>query len=237
MHHGLYSVSYFYNVSTIIIPILQTLCSLIRISICQSMVSWWWYREYVQNVIVERTVPIHQSIKRNSLPLLKQPQSTTNKAKEQVVSLKSDCNLFSRLYIASKFRDEGLEDFFRHENQPWPPSISEHGRLRLPTKKSDLLALLDVEDKLKPPERFNVKVFDGAAIVHSLPTKHVSTFDAYSDEVIILLCILNYFQTKCDLTIITAFFRKEAYVVEFGILHLSSLFTLCRSSYLGPGES
>ena len=39
------------------------------------------YREYVQNVIVERTVPIHQSIKRNSLTLLKQPQSKTNKAK------------------------------------------------------------------------------------------------------------------------------------------------------------
>ena len=59
-----------------------------------------------------------------------------------MASLRSDFNLFSCLFIASKYRDGDLEDFFSHENHPWPPSISEHEKLQLPNKKSDLLSCL-----------------------------------------------------------------------------------------------
>ena len=56
-----------------------------------------------------------------------------------MASLKSDCNLFSHLYITSKFCDSNLEDFFSHENHAWPLAISEHGSLCLPNKKSEIL--------------------------------------------------------------------------------------------------
>ena len=105
---------------------------LVESTVCQ-------YQEFVTEVIVDRNRSIHRPIKKNSLPLLKRqfPRVVT-KSKLQAYSLKSDCNLFSRLYIASNFRDGNLEEFFSHENHHWPPSLSEHGKLNLPTKKLDL---------------------------------------------------------------------------------------------------
>lgn len=132
------------------------------------------YNKFVQDVIKSRSVNIQEPIKKNSLPLFKRPlPKKSMKLKQQVASLKSDCNLFSHLYIASKFRDGNLEDFFAHENQAWPPSLSEHGKLRLPNKKSDLLTCFAVECDLQPPSKFDVEIADGPAIVHSLSTSAV----------------------------------------------------------------
>ena len=100
-----------------------------------------------------------------------------------MASLKSACNLFSHFYIARKFREGNLEDFFSHENHPWPPSLSEQGNLRWPNKKSDLLSCLDKATNLEPPTYYDVKLVDGPAIVHSLPTKQVKTFVEYGDAV------------------------------------------------------
>ena len=64
------------------------------------------YQQYVTDVIVNRTVQIQQPIKKNSLPLFKRPSpKRSKKVKQDLANLKSDCNLFSHLYIASKFRD------------------------------------------------------------------------------------------------------------------------------------
>ena len=38
--------------------------------------------------------------------------------------VKSDRALFSRLYIGCQNRGADLDDFFRHENHPFPPSLS-----------------------------------------------------------------------------------------------------------------
>lgn len=142
------------------------------------------YQKYVKDVIVDRSASIHQPIPRNSLPLFKHPHSKpVTKTKQQLSSLKSDCNLFSQLYIASTFRDGDLDEFFSYENQPWPPSLSQHGKLRLPTSKSDMLGLLDKRPLLEPPENFDAKIYDGAAIVHALPTNQASTFGDYADMV------------------------------------------------------
>ena len=98
------------------------------------------YQKFVTEVVVDRSATIHE---KNSLPLWKRPSPrVVTKSKQKVASLKSDCNLFSHLYIASKFRDNNLEDFFSHENHPWPPSLSENGKLHLPSKKADLLSHL-----------------------------------------------------------------------------------------------
>ena len=86
---------------------------------------------------------------------------------------------FGRLYIASKFRDGNLEDFFSHENQHSPPALSEHGKLRISSKKSDLLECMNISTSTEPPSSYHVKVVDGPAIVHALLTKQVKTFDDY----------------------------------------------------------
>ena len=59
-----------------------------------------------------------------------------------VSSLKSDRNVFSRLFVASQFRDGNLNDYFSHKNQPCPPSLSARGKLKLGTK-SDIVRCLE----------------------------------------------------------------------------------------------
>ena len=105
------------------------------------------------------------------------------KGNQKLANLKKDCSLFGQLYIANEFRDGDLEEFFAHENHPWPPSISDCGFLLLPSKKSDLLTIITLTQQPPAPSVFDVKIFDGPAIVHSLPTNLVSTFDEYADKV------------------------------------------------------
>ena len=64
-------------------------------------------------------------------------------------SLKNDCSLFSRLFIASQIRDGDLDEFFAHEKQACPPALSHMGKMRVGTK-SDLVGCL--EDLVRPQE-------------------------------------------------------------------------------------
>lgn len=82
--------------------------------------------------------------------------------------MECDCTLFIRLYIASQHRNGDLDEFFRHENQPYPPSLSKFGKL-WSTKKSDLLNCVEIPTAFSPPDLYNCKVFDGTALVHALP--------------------------------------------------------------------
>ncbi len=70
-----------------------------------------------------------------------------------------------------------------HELRRMAPALSEHGRLRLPTSKSDLLTCIEVTCSNPPPSRYDVKLIDGPAIIHSLSTSSVSTFDQYFSDV------------------------------------------------------
>jgi hypothetical protein len=71
------------------------------------------YKAFVNDRIVEKTVPFNQAIKRNSLNLFSCPPATVkSNAKLQLESLKSDCSLFSRLYIAAQTRTGNLDGFF-----------------------------------------------------------------------------------------------------------------------------
>ena len=49
--------------------------------------------------------------------------------------------LFARLYIAFQTRGGNLQDFFRHENQPWLPSLARLGGLRYGNKSHLVLTL------------------------------------------------------------------------------------------------
>ena len=141
------------------------------------------YKNFVKTVIEDRTISIHDTIKKNSLPLFKrQKPKPKTKSKQQVSVLRIDCNLFSRLYIATQHRSGDLHEFFMHEKQPYPPSLSEFGKLRL-GKKSDLLTCVKHASTKQPhpPPLYDCKIFDGAAVVHALP----STTDSYTENVFI----------------------------------------------------
>ena len=86
------------------------------------------YDTYVSDQLVNETKPISAAIKKNNLPLFNRlPIREKTKSQLQLTSLKNDCSLFSRLYVASQVRGGNLEDFFELENQAYPPALSQNG--------------------------------------------------------------------------------------------------------------
>ena len=103
-------------------------------------------QEQCDKFVVERlekgTASLYDPIKRNKLSLFSCPRTNEKpKKKMQIASLKEDCSLFSRLYVSCQVRDGNLEEFFAHENQCFPPSLSHFGKIRHGTK-SDLVACI-----------------------------------------------------------------------------------------------
>ncbi|KAG0727460.1 hypothetical protein GWK47_034604 [Chionoecetes opilio] len=102
-------------------------------------------------------------------------------------SLKNDCSLFSRLYIASQIRHRDLDEFFQHENQACPPSLSQLGGLRM-EPKSDLMPCLKKpcsrKEDLSTP-RVQVNILDGDAIINMLRPGTAKTFQGYATDVFV----------------------------------------------------
>ena len=101
------------------------------------------YDKYMTEQVKERTTPVFDPISKNQMPLFSRPPSRgPSKTKQTITSLKSDCTLFSRLYIATQTGDGDLDNFFKHKNHAYPPSLSLPGKLRFGTK-SDLVECLE----------------------------------------------------------------------------------------------
>jgi hypothetical protein len=144
------------------------------------------YREYVKAVIEDRTTSIHNTIKKNKIPLYKkQPLQEKSKQTKRIATLQNNVALFAQLYVAMQSRNADLEEFFRHEVQPFPPSLSEFGKLRLPSAKSELLKCIVPSTMPEPPTQFDCNVLDGAVVVHCLPVTGSITFDDYAHNVFI----------------------------------------------------
>ena len=97
-----------------------------------------------------------------SIPPAKQMSSS----KEQVASLKTNCTLLSRRYIACQARQSNIDSFFEHENQACPPSISDMDQL-LQGSKSDLMeCLTNSSQSASIHPGIDAKLLERAAIVH-----------------------------------------------------------------------
>ena len=160
------------------------------------------YDTFVTERLVTQTRPVNDPIKRNNFPLFSRPPiREKSRAKHQLSSLKSDCSLFSSLYISCQTRDGNLEEFFAHENQACPPSLSNMGKLRLGTK-SDIVSCLEklvptptpIDDcmpDIQPRLSLDVTstptvdaiILDGAAIVNMLKPGTARTFSDYASQI------------------------------------------------------
>ena len=147
------------------------------------------YDQFVTERLVERSVSIFKPLKRNRIaPFGRKPfLHSTAKAKQQLTSVKKDCVLFSQLYIGCEVRGGDVDDFFQHENQSAPPSLSDCGKLRF-CAKSDLLTCFE---KISAKQRHIVLdglavILDGAVVVQMLKPRCVKTFGEYATEVFML---------------------------------------------------
>ena len=153
---------------------------------CARIVGQKQFDIFVRERLVERIKPIHDPIKRNKLQIFSQPATKPlAKGKQQMKSLKNDVNLFSRLYIGCQNRDGNLDEFFQHENQAFPPSLSDGGGIRLGVK-SDLLTCLEdfSQPRTEVPPTSGI-VLDGAVIIHFLKPATVKTFNEYAQQVFV----------------------------------------------------
>ena len=143
------------------------------------------YQEFVAKRLEERKTQLFDPIKRKKLPLFGSPPLSKQKSQEKmhIASLKSNCSLYSRLYVSCQARDGNLEGFFCHENQSFPPSLSQYGQLRSGTK-SDLLSCLE---KICPAQaempNVDALLLDGAEILHMQKPGASKTFQEYSQYV------------------------------------------------------
>ena len=80
-----------------------------------------------QRIHGDRTT-FNDAIKKNNLATFSShSEKRISKPSAKINNLHRDDSLFSRLYIASQTRDSDMDDFFAHENHPWPPSLASNG--------------------------------------------------------------------------------------------------------------
>ena len=143
------------------------------------------YTKFVTERLQKCTNAITEIIPKNKLPLFSRPPiNIQSEHKAHLAALKSDCNLFSRLYISCQSRDDDIDHFFSHENQAAPPTLSTAGKMRHGVK-SDLLCCLesDICDKNIATPVADAQIIAGAVLVQMLNPGTARTFQEYGERV------------------------------------------------------
>ena len=142
------------------------------------------YEKFKNNVITDRILSIDEPIKRNNSPLPKNPRLTVkSKKSDKIRYLQTNMEVFGKLYLSHRPSDH--DEFFSHEIGPYPPSISENGKMHMSICKSDLLQCLPLNEEgtQPPPNSFDCVVVHGAAAVHFLsPSDGQKTFHDYAKK-------------------------------------------------------
>ena len=107
-----------------------------------------------------------------------QQEKTNPITKEKV--LKDDCQLFSKMFISCQNRECDLKEFFSHENQSFPASLSDGGKLHV-CQKSQLASILEEKVTLPDTEPVtDVLIIDGSALANCLVPRALKTFAEYA---------------------------------------------------------
>ena len=140
------------------------------------------FHSFMEGLQNEGECPFYHPIKKNIVSFFKQEQAGGS-SKEKV--LKDDCQLFSRLFISCQNRQCDLQEFFKHENQSHPASLSDSGKLHT-CQKSQLAEILEAQVNIPDREpRGDAVIIDGSALINALPPRTSKIFDDYAKEDII----------------------------------------------------
>ena len=79
------------------------------------------HNTFIKERLIERKTSLREPITRNKLSFFETPaKKKSSKAQQQLSSMKSDCSLFSRLFITCQIRNGDFDEFFKHENEACP---------------------------------------------------------------------------------------------------------------------
>ena len=104
------------------------------------------------------------------------PAKMQSKQKNQLAALKSDCGLFSRLYISCQTRQGDLYELFSHENHAVQPALSTGGKLQVGVKSDLLYCLESSHSEDRSEALLDAAVLDDAAIAQMLSCGRSKTF-------------------------------------------------------------
>ena len=174
------------------------------------------FQNFVSERIHGNTTAFNDVIRKNNLPLFNYSSGKkSGKASAKISNLANDVSLFSRLYIACQTRDSDMDAFFAHENHPWPPSLATNGIMNT-TTKSDLIECLEsITPALESPPTIDVKILDGACLVHTLDPKYnrtqktVKTFKDFSD-IMFIPCIERMLQNVVRIDIVWDVYKEDS---------------------------
>lgn len=125
----------------------------------------------------EAQCTFYQPIKKNKVDFFKRETHSSTYTQK---TLKDDFHLFSQFFISCQRREYDLIDFFQHENNPFPASLSDNGQLHV-TNKSQLAEILVSKVKIPDLEpASDAIVIDGSALVNALVQRASKTFDHYT---------------------------------------------------------
>ena len=146
------------------------------------------HQTFVADRLNSNVAAFNDTVHKNNLPLLTSKSGKkSTKSTSKICNLQTDVHLFSRMYISCQTRDSDMDAFFEHENHAWPPALASNGIMHQ-TSKSDLMECLEaVVPKSESVPDVDVKIVDGAALVHILDPKKsqvsVKTFHDYAQIV------------------------------------------------------
>ena len=142
------------------------------------------YEKFVQTRLQDPSISFYDNISQNNITLFK----SRSKTQPKMHNMKSNVELFSRMYISCQARDGDLDTFFEHECHNWPPLLAEGiDSMRPSTSKADLVACLEaLAPRTEESPKIEVCIFDGAALVDLLNPKKcnniVKTFGDYAQK-------------------------------------------------------
>ena len=142
------------------------------------------YAAFVSDRIKTNSTSLFAPLKKNKFSFfVKSRKSAMAKLKSKLVASRNDASLFSRLYIACQIRNSNLDQFFCHENQPYPPALSPSGDLNFGCKSDLLTCLESCSPSIQTEPKVDGIILDGSAIVNMLKPSNVKNFGEYVDSI------------------------------------------------------
>ncbi len=134
------------------------------------------FEAFLKVLEAKDTSLFHAPIKKTKVDFFQHDKITTS-TKDNMI--KEDYQLFSKLFISCQTRECDLHDFFQHENQPFPASLSDGGRLHA-CQKSQLASILEAKVAIPDIEpTADAIIIDGSALINSMPPRISKTFAEY----------------------------------------------------------
>ena len=137
------------------------------------------FEAHLKTFTQEDTSSFYAPIKKTKLNFFEQEKSSEI-TKEMMI--KDDCQLFAKLFISCQNRECDLKEFFSHENQSFPASLSNGGKMHV-CQKSQLSGILEKKVTLPDTEPVtDAIIIDGSALVNTLPPRKSKTFAEYAEN-------------------------------------------------------